>query len=172
MWLSDRRNFLLGALAFVPALGGCGFTPAYGPNGSARALQSAIRIDEPATQDQYQVTRRFEERMGAAGPDAPYTLGLKIKVTEDTLGKTSAGVTTRFQLIGRLRYSLRHAGEKTAFQTGEVRSFTGYSATGSVAATLAAERDARKRLMTILADQLVDRMVLASADLPGTQTGS
>ena len=38
--------------------------------------------------------------------------------------------------------------------SGNVQNFTGYSATGSTVETLAGERDAQRRLMTILADQI------------------
>ena len=42
--------------------------------------------------------------------------------------------------------------------SGTVQSFTSYSATGSTIATLAAQRDARARLMQILADQIAQRL--------------
>lgn len=162
MWLSDRRGFLLGALA----LSGCGFAPAYGPGGAARRLQGNIRVDAPETRQTYLVTQRIEERLGAGGTAAPYTLGVSTSVSESSQGSRADGATTRLRMVGTLRYSLRRAGEKTAFETGTVRNFTGYSATGSTAATLAAQRDARERLMVILADQVIDRLVLAAADLP------
>ena len=38
-------------------------------------------------------------------------------------------------------------------------AITGYSATGTTVATLAAESDARKRLMTTLGDMVVDRLL-------------
>ena len=49
---------------------------------------------------------------------------------------------------------------------GRVQSFTAYSATGSTVAGLAAEEDAGLRLMRILADQIVARLIAASASLP------
>jgi LPS-assembly lipoprotein len=49
---------------------------------------------------------------------------------------------------------------------GRVSDFTGFSATGSTVATLAAERDATARLMVILADQIVDRLVISASGLP------
>ena len=49
---------------------------------------------------------------------------------------------------------------------GRVQSFTAYSATGSTVAQLAAEEDAGLRLMRILADQIVARLIAASASLP------
>jgi LPS-assembly lipoprotein len=46
-----------------------------------------------------------------------------------------------------------------------VESFTAFSAAGSPVATQAAERDAEQRLMTILADQLVTRLIATTPDL-------
>ena len=51
--------------------------------------------------------------------------------------------------------------------SGSETNFTGYSATSSTVETLAGERDAYKRLMRILADQISARL-LASADLAPT----
>ena len=48
--------------------------------------------------------------------------------------------------------------------SGVVNSFTGYSATASTVVTLAAQRDAEERLMVILADQVVARLL--STPLP------
>ena len=50
--------------------------------------------------------------------------------------------------------------------SGNVDSFTGYSATGTTVATRAAERDAYERLMTILADQIVTRLEAGAGALP------
>ncbi|MBL3565900.1 hypothetical protein JMM59_12930, partial [Rhodovulum sulfidophilum] len=47
-------------------------------------------------------------------------------------------------------------------QSGEVDSFTAYSATGSTVATRTAERDAYRRLMVILADEMVTRLLAGS----------
>ena len=45
---------------------------------------------------------------------------------------------------------------------GTVSNFTSYSATGSTVAGLAARQDAARRLMVVLADQVVARMLAAS----------
>ncbi|MDO6730207.1 LPS assembly lipoprotein LptE [Marinovum sp. 2_MG-2023] len=166
MWLSDRRGFLCGALALSgAAVSGCGFAPAYGTDGAASKLQNAIHVDEINTHNGYLMTRRIEERLGAGGANAPFTLGLTIGTSQDNLGTTPDGNLTRYQILGRVDFTLRRAGEKTGFQYGTVRNFTGYSASGSTVATLAAERDAEDRLMTMLADQVIERLVLISPDI-------
>ena len=47
--------------------------------------------------------------------------------------------------------------------SGEEVAFTGYSATSSTISTFEAERDARRRLMGLLADRVVARMLAAGA---------
>jgi LPS-assembly lipoprotein len=78
---------------------------------------------------------------------------------------TLTGETTRYSLVGQVDYTLTARDGGTVVASGQVGNFTGYSATGSTVETLAGERDARERLMTILADQLVTRLY-ATADLP------
>ncbi|MGY3438873.1 MULTISPECIES: LPS assembly lipoprotein LptE [unclassified Marinovum] len=163
MWLSDRRKTLGGAVALV-VLAGCGFAPAYGTGGSASQLQNAIHIDEPGDHEAYVVTRRIEERLGAGGTAAPYTLALSIDTSQDSFGTTSDGKLTRYRILGQTEFTLRRPGDATAVYTGIVRNFTGYSASGSTVATLAAQRDAEDRLMIMLADQVIDRLVLAAPD--------
>lgn len=158
MW-SSRRAFILSALA----LSGCGFTPVYGPGGTGNRLLGQIALDEPDTTAGYLFTRRFEERLGRS--DGPYQLETGIQVDEQDLGSTSTGVITRYRLLGRVFYTLRDA-DGQALIEGRTNAFTGYSTTGSTVATRAAERDAQERLMVLLADQVIDQLILEATDLP------
>ncbi|MCJ7874186.1 hypothetical protein [Phaeobacter sp. J2-8] len=113
MWLSDRRGFLCGALALSgAAVSGCGFAPAYGTDGAASKLQNAIHVDEINTHNGYLMTRRIEERLGAGGANAPFTLGLTIGTSQDNLGTTPDGNLTRYQILGRVDFTLRRAAKK------------------------------------------------------------
>ncbi|KPP84337.1 MAG: LPS-assembly lipoprotein [Rhodobacteraceae bacterium HLUCCO07] len=160
MWWS-RRTFLLGALA----LPGCGFAPAYGPEGTAGRLQGTILIDAPQDRNGYLLVRHLEDRLGRAA--APrYGLSLALDIERDRMAVAADNITTRFNLIGRARYVLRDMEDDRELASGNVESFTGYSATGSTAATQTAEADAHERLMTILGDQIVTRLMAASGDLP------
>ncbi len=163
----NRRQFLrLGAAGLgLPALAACGFTPAYGPGGPGRALQGQVQIADPETPQGYRLLQRLEDRLGAGGPAAPYALELSLSQSRRGLGETSDGRTTRYNLVGELDYRLRRGPQGPVVASGSTRSFTGYSATGSTVATLAAQRDAEERLMIILADQLVDRLLLDLAAL-------
>ena len=78
----------------------------------------------------------------------------------------ATNITSRFNVIGKATYALRDLGDGKVLQSGAVDSFTGFSATGSTAATQAAQRDAHERLMTILADQITAQLVARAAELP------
>ncbi len=157
----NRRFFLVGAVA----LAGCGFTPAYGPNGSARALQGAVLVQSPDSEDSYLMTRQLEDRLGRAA--APrFGLTYSLDFVEERMAISSTNITTRFNVAGKATYALTDLATEEVLTTGTVNSFTGYSTTGSTVATLAAERDARERLAVILADQLTARLVAFSSSLP------
>jgi LPS-assembly lipoprotein len=122
----------------------------------------------PQTRADYLLVRRLEERLGPA-PAPRYRLAAPLEITRNALGTTADGLTTRYQYVGHSTWRLlpAEAGpEAPALARGRVESFTGYSATGSTLTTRAAERDAEARLMTILADQIVDRLLLAAPGLP------
>lgn len=156
----DRRHLLLRAAAFWVAGGvaGCGFTPVYGPGGAGRALYGRIVFEAPPTEPGYLLIRELEERLGRAR-EAEFHILLTPTLEEDGQAVTASGEITRISLLGTVDYSLRRAGTDTILASGDVRSFTGYSATGSTVETLAAESDARERLMTILAEQIATRLL-------------
>lgn len=156
----DRRTFL----TLTAALAGCGFTPVYGPGGAGHELQNAVLVDDPGDRNAYQLVRRIEERLGRATA-ARYGLSIALSVSEESMAVTADGKTTRFDLVGKATYALRALDSGAVLRTGSVDSFTGYSTTGTTVATLAAERDARERLMTILADQIVTRLFAEAASL-------
>ena len=156
----DRRTFLTLPLA----LAACGFTPVYGPGGTGSALRGRVRVQEPEAPDEYLLVQTLEDRLGRATAPA-YDLGYKLVTRTEGQAVTRTGETTRYSLVGRLDYTLTARDTGDVVASGQVENFTGYSATGSTVETLAGERDARARLMTILADQLVTRLY-ATAELP------
>ncbi|MDD9717195.1 hypothetical protein PVW48_10590 [Dinoroseobacter sp. PD6] len=159
----DRRTLLI-LLAAAP-LAACGFTPVYAPGAEATRLRGAVRMPDPETPDEFDIVREIEARLGR--PDTPlYELTIAPRVTEDSLTLVGARDITRFNLIGTARYSLRPIGSETDLLSGEVNSLTSYSATGTTVSTLSAERDARSRLMIILADLVVTRLLANADSLP------
>jgi LPS-assembly lipoprotein len=152
----NRRAAL--ALLLLPLVAGCGFAPVYGPGGSGAGLPGQVAVDAPTDRNGYLLVSRLEERLGRSAAPA-YRLSYRITTDSDGLGSTSDGRTTRYHLLASVSYSLRDAGSDTELLAGTTETYTGYSATGSTAATQAALRDAELRLMTILADQIVDRLL-------------
>lgn len=157
MSLSDRRTFLLAALA----LAGCGFRPAYAPGGPAERLWGAVRAEDPSDRQGYDLVGRLEERLGQ--PGAPrFDLSYRISTDIDSVGITGANSITRYNLNGRVAFSLKDRTTGQVVTSGRASSFTSWSATGSTVATLSAEEDASSRLMRILADEIVTHLLATS----------
>lgn len=149
------------ALALLAgALAGCGFQPVHGPGGTGSVLQNRVRVADPQDRASFLLVRRIEERLGRA-TDPAYTLSLNLQTRVEGLGIDPAGTTNRYNLIGAAGYILSDATTGQAVTSGTVNSFTGYFAAGSTVETLASERDARERLMVILGDQIVARLLSA-----------
>lgn len=156
MSLPSRRLVLLAPLA----LAGCGFAPVYGPGGNGQILQDRVRVDPPDSQDSYLLVRELEERLGR-GNDAAYALSFGINTSEARLAIDREGDTGRFNRVGVVDYSLRDLQTGQVVTSGTVENFVGYSATGTTVETLAGEQDAQKRLMIVMADQIVTRLYAA-----------
>ncbi|MEM8729412.1 MAG: LPS assembly lipoprotein LptE [Pseudomonadota bacterium] len=150
MWWS-RRSILSIALL---VLASCGFSPVYGPEGIGTALDGRILADEPNSEEDYLLVRRLEEVLGRSS-DPAFLLRYRIFTREESQAITTTGDITRYNLIGTVRYDLIRRTDETLMTTGDVQNFTSYSASGSTVDTLSAERDALRRLMVILGDQLV-----------------
>ncbi|MFD0858998.1 LPS assembly lipoprotein LptE [Roseovarius aquimarinus] len=152
-----RRAFALGLLAALPA---CGFAPVYGPGRAGSALEGQILADDPVTREDYLLVREFESRLGRAQPGR-YGLSYKISVSTAGAAVSRANVTTRYNVLGEVTYALRDLETGAVITSGKTSNFTGYSASGTTVATQAAERDARERLMVILTDQIITRLLVA-----------
>ncbi|MCB6177779.1 LPS assembly lipoprotein LptE [Rhodobacter sp. Har01] len=149
----NRRVVLLLPLA----LAACGFSPAYAPGGAATVLQGRVRAADPTDKSGFDFVERIEERLGRP-EDIRYALAYTIQTETVGVGKTTDNQITRFNLKGVVDYTLSdEAGQRVT--GGRVQSFTAYAATGSTVAGLAAEEDAATRLMRILADQIVTRLI-------------
>ena len=143
-------------LGLCLALGACGFAPVYAPGSDALALRGAVLVEAPDTEEEFAFTGRIEERLGRAS--APrYDLGFTLVTDEVGLAIDGSNNITRFNVEGRLAWALSEAGAPVL--RGEETAFTAYSATGSTISTLESERDARRRLMVILADKVVARLL-------------
>lgn len=155
---SDRRHVL--TLLGAALLAGCGFAPAYAPGGAGAALRDSVALTAPADRNGYDFANRIEDRLGRAASPR-FRLDWSVAAEPVGAGITPTGAITRYTLKGRARYALV-ALDGTTVTSGEVESFTSWSTSGSTVATLSAEGDAHRRLMVILADQVVARLIAAA----------
>ncbi len=159
---SFNRRFVVFGTASL--LAGCGFEPAFGPNGTAEVLRGRVIVDDADTRDEFTLTKALERKLGQ--PVTPvYGLSVSLRLTKDGLAITPDQETTRIDVLGTATYALRDLRTAEVIATGKVDSFTGYSATGTTVATLAAERDAFERLTVILADKIITRLIAVSDGL-------
>jgi len=155
---SFNRRFLLLAL---PALAACGFEPVYGTGGNAENLRGSIIVDAPSTRNSFDLVVALEERLGR--PQAPrYGMAVTLNVTEEGLAISDTNNITRFNVLGTAVYTLRDLATGEQAFKGTVNTFTAYSASSQPVATLAAERDARTRLMRALADKITSDLLINS----------
>ncbi len=164
MWCCDRRAFLAGLAAF--ALSGCRFEPVYGPGGGGRALMGTVRADDPVSRTDFQFVAALEERLGR--PVAPrYALAYRITRDEVETGVIRGIGSSRIQLRGRLDFTLTETASGAQVAQGRVEADSAFSTTSTQLATLAAAEDAELRLMRMLADGLVTRLMTE----PGLRDG-
>lgn len=156
---SDRRRALAG-LAVLGAVAACGFRPAYGPGGAGAALDGRVRPDDPTDRDGFLFVEALEDRLGVAS-EPRYRLRHALRITSEGLGVDASASTTRYHLVGRVEYALIDSLSGATIDSGTVEAFTAYSTTSRALANAAAARDARRRLVTILADRLVARLLAA-----------
>ena len=145
-------------MPLAAALAACGFQPAYAPGDPARALQGQVEVADPSDKYGFDLVTRLEERMGRAS-DPKYRLGYVIKACETGVAITPENVITRYQVVGKIDYTLTNLDTGKVVTSGETNSFTSYSAAGNTVSTLTDEASARTRLMTILADQIMTRLI-------------
>jgi LPS-assembly lipoprotein len=150
----SRRFVLLAPLALTA----CGFQPALAPGQTGAALRNHVLVDAPSDQAGYLLTREVEERLGR-GENATYALAMTVRTSQRSLAVNQEGDTGRFHLTGTLNYALRDLDSDQIITSNQIETFVGYSATGTTVVTLAGRSDARERLMNILADQLVTRLL-------------
>jgi LPS-assembly lipoprotein len=149
----DRRTLLIS----LAALAGCGYQPVYAPDTVARDLRGAILVDPPSDPVGFELVNELERRFGE--PQSPrYRLTADIAIAEDALGITTDQEIRRFRLRGRANYAVLDPATDQRLTSGTAQSFTSYSAASTTVATRSARRDAEKRLMVILADQIVTRL--------------
>ncbi len=156
MWSSERRGFLV-LLVGLP-LAACGFRPAYGPGGPGQALRGQVRAADPSSALDFAFVGALEDRLGRPQA-ARFALAYDIAVEERGGARVRDVGDSRFQVFGQVSFALTDATDGAEISAGTVQNFTAYSATSTQLATRMAQQDAERRLMGILADQVVTRLL-------------
>jgi LPS-assembly lipoprotein len=154
----SRRSLIL---SLPLALAACGFQPAYGTKGTSGALMGTVRAADPTDKNSFDFVQHFEERLGRP-TKAVYQLAYKIKTDAIGAGITPSGAITRYTITGAMDWTLTRLSDQTRMAGGHIDAFTSYSATGSTVAGQTAQIDANLRLMRMLGDDLVLRLMAAS----------
>ncbi|TMV04890.1 hypothetical protein FGK63_17580 [Ruegeria sediminis] len=158
----DRRSLLMIPLA----LAACGFEPVYAPGGTASGLDGKVRVSAPNSVESYLLVQNLEQRLGRhAGSGDEYKLNVNVSTVTQPLAVSTANEINRYNILGRVNFSLQSSATGAVLASGEVDNFVSYSAAGSTVDTLADERDAKDRLMVLLADQVLARLY-STVDLP------
>jgi LPS-assembly lipoprotein len=161
MWWSRRT--VLAALA----VSACGFTPMYGDGAPASRMAGRVEVGVLEGAPGFALRERLTGRLGPAVAPT-HRLEVALELTETGVALTQENFTTRFNVVGTADYRLVPLAGGPPVASGEVRAITGYSApaseTASAFASLAAGRDAEKRLANDLADQILQRLALSAGD--------
>jgi LPS-assembly lipoprotein len=163
------RRFLMVSLL---AVAGCGYTPAYGPTGQAEVLRQQVSVDSPGNENEFNLVTRLESRLGRPQV-AGYRLSYSVSTGLDAVGFTLGRDASRYNITGKVSFKLHSLATGKVVHESSVDGFTGYSAgvndattappsTSATISTVAAQRDAFARLMVILADQMVTRLIATS----------
>lgn len=163
MSLFSRRIFLTALLGLGATLGACGFTPIYGPRGSAEDLQGSVSVSAPDNREAYEFVKRLEERLGQSS-NARFSLTYGITTRIEGAGVTATHEITRSQIFGTATFTLIQTASGAQVQSGSVTSFTSFSNLGTTVSTATVERDAYRRLMVALADLLTTRLIATAPD--------
>ncbi len=151
----DRRTLLMLPLA----LAACGFQPVYAPGGAGSALYGNVAVSAPKDVESYLLVQNLEQRLGrSAGSGGDYDLNVRVATVTRAAAITTSNETNRYSITGNANFTLKNAASGDVVAKGLVTDFVGYSASGSTVDTLADERDARGRLMEILADHIITRL--------------
>jgi LPS-assembly lipoprotein len=162
----DRRHLLM-LLTGLPLVA-CGYTPAYAPGAAAAALTNRIEMDAPTSRDAFSFVSRMEDRLGR-GADPAWRLSYAISTRRVDLAVDTSGAILRYNLIGSVSWQLKDAKTGAVVASGTEQNFSGSAATQATIPAQASEDDARQRLMVILADQVVTKLVAgAPAFAPAT----
>lgn len=157
MWWRSAAFVVVAAAA---ALAGCGFAPLYGEREGVRGMLARVEVAPIADRTGQLLHNALLLALPPrrAGEAPSWRLRLTLEETRQRLGVEEHAVATRANLMLAARFVLEDAAGGADILSGRLESIASYNILASPYATLAAERNARARATSRLADAVVARI--------------
>ena len=143
--------------ATVFLLSACGFSQ-LNNNTNPQNLLEVISIQEPNTQNEFIFYSRLTDRFGEFGDR--YVLNYSISTSNEDSALNFDGTPHRITIVGSVSYSLKDSKNGEILISEKEEMHLSFSNSGSTAAVLNAERTTNEQLVVLLADKVIDRLVL------------
>ena len=135
----------------------CGFSP-LNNNTTPQKLLEVVSIQEPNTQNEFIFYSRLTDRFGEFGDR--YVLNYSISTSSKDSALNFDGTPHRIKIVGSVSYSLKDIKNGAVLISEKEEMHLSFSNSGSTAAVLNAERTINEQLVVLLADKVIDRLVL------------
>ena len=143
-------------------LNACGFEPAYISSNTGESITNTFDLMAPTDRGTYQFYHNLKGQI-SDNPEGRYALSYSISQNTTNAAIDADGKSHRSLLKGALDYKITRKTTGKTVTKNTIFGFTSYSALASSVASDASGRDATKRLMKILSDNLVHDLMLAAA---------
>lgn len=171
----SRRRMLAGVTALIggTALGACGFQPLYGRHGSGgptvHEALSTVSVGIIPNREGQILRNELIARLNPSGrpSDPRYRLTVGLTETREGIGLTAFDTITRSNLILRARFTLTAIDGDIPIAGDQATVIAGFEVLSDEVANLTSERDARRRALTQLADDIRTQLAIALADQAG-----
>ena len=135
----------------------CGFSP-LNSDINPRTLLEVVSVQEPNTQSEFIFYSRLTDRFGEFGDR--YVLNYSISTSSEDSALNFDGTPHRIKIVGSVLYSLKDIKNGAVLISEKEEMHLSFSNSGSTAAVLNAERTTNEQLVVLLADKVIDRLVL------------
>ena len=144
---------------------GCGFQPLYGRQADAPAIsdQLALIYVDPIESRAGQILRNhLLDRLTPLGAraDARYRLSVDLRFSQQSVALEKDKTVTRKNLTVTVDYTLRDVTERTTLARGSARTVAAFNVVQSDFATLSAKRDAERRAVKELGEEITTRLAV------------
>ena len=143
--------------ATVFLLSACGFSQV-NTSINSETLRAVVSIQEPNTQNEYIFYSRLINRFGEFGDR--YVLNYSISTSNEDSALNFDGTPHRITIFGSISYSLKDIKNGAVLISEKEEMHLSFLNSGSTAAVLNAERITNEQLVVLLADKVIDRLVL------------